>query len=200
MTDRIDTTWTTADDGRVENAIRRGASRRDLLRMLAVGGVAVSGAGLIVGRATDAVAQTPKSGGHLKIATCRPRPPTRSTPAKASLSTDYVRCCAVYNRLTFLNEAGVPEMELAESIESADAKVWTVKLRKGVTFHSGKAFGAEDVIFSLKRHLDPAVGSKVNSIAKQITGVDKIDDLTVQGHPRQPPTATCRPSSRCITS
>jgi hypothetical protein len=33
-------------------------------------------------------------------------------------------------------------------------------VRKGVTFHDGKALTVEDVVFSLKRHLDPAVGSK----------------------------------------
>lgn len=180
MTDRIVSNWTKADDAQVEHAIRRGASRRDLLRLLAAGGVAVSGAGLLVGGATDAVAQTPKSGGHLKIATWSASTADTLDPAKASLSTDYVRCCAVYNRLTFLDETGVPQMELADSIESADGKVWTVKLRKGVTFHSGKPFVAEDVVFSMKRHLDPAVGSKVNSIAKQISAIDKVDDLTVK--------------------
>ena len=59
--------------------------------------------------------------------------------------------------------------ELAEKVESADAKTWTVKLRSGVTFHDGKSLTSADVVFSLKRHLDPAVGSKVNAIAKEIT-------------------------------
>ena len=71
-------------------------------------------------------------------------------------------------------------MELAESIESQDAKVWTIKLRKGVTFHDGKSLTAKDVVFSLKRHLDPAVGSKVNAIAKQFADVKAVDDATVE--------------------
>jgi peptide/nickel transport system substrate-binding protein len=44
--------------------------------------------------------------------------------------------------------------ELAESWEaSTDAKTWTFNLRSGVTFHNGKAFGADDVIESLQMHI-----------------------------------------------
>ena len=41
MNDKI-TNWTSADDAMVENAIRRGASRRELLKMLLAGGAAVA--------------------------------------------------------------------------------------------------------------------------------------------------------------
>src|SRR5271165_5324295 len=71
-------------------------------------------------------------------------------------------------------------MELADSITSDDAKTWVVKLKKGVTFHDGKTLSSADVVFSLMRHLDPAVGSKVQAIAKQIASVKAIDPLTVQ--------------------
>ena len=71
----------------------------------------------------------------------------------------------------FVQEDGSIKMELADSIESKDATVWTVKLKRDVTFHNGKTLNSGDVVFSLMRHLDPAVGSKVNSIAKQIKEV-----------------------------
>lgn len=172
--------WTSSDDAMVENAIRRGATRRELLQMMLAGGVAISAGSIILGRASSALAATPTSGGHLKAAGWSSSTADTLDPAKASLSTDYVRCCALYNRLTFLDKSGVAQMELAESIESADAKVWTVKLRSGVTFHDGKTLSSNDVVFSLMRHLDPDVGSKVNSIAKQITGVTAVDPLTVE--------------------
>jgi len=45
---------------------------------------------------------------------------------------------------------------LAESWEaSADVKEWRFKIRKGVTFHDGKALTAGDVVATLKRHSDP---------------------------------------------
>ena len=71
-------------------------------------------------------------------------------------------------------------MELAESFDSKDAKTWTVKLRNGVTFHDGKDLTAEDVVYSLKRHLDKSVGSKVAKIAVQMTGFKAVDKSTVE--------------------
>ncbi|WP_421359660.1 ABC transporter substrate-binding protein [Agrobacterium rosae] len=180
MTDNSMMNWTSADDAMVENAIRRGASRRDLLKMLMAGGIAMSAGSAILGRAGQALAAAPVSGGSLKAAGWSSSTADTLDPAKASLSTDYVRCCAFYNRLSTIDEAGMTQMELAESIDSKDAKVWTVKLRKGVTFHNGKSLTSTDVVYSLKRHLDPAVGSKVNSIAKQMTGFKAVDDLTVE--------------------
>ncbi|MBB4145585.1 ABC transporter substrate-binding protein [Rhizobium rhizoryzae] len=179
MTDKS-LNWTSSDDAMVESAIRRGATRRELLHMLMAGGVAMTAGATILGRATSALAATPKSGGHLKAAGWSASTADTLDPAKASLSTDYVRCCALYNRLTFLDKSGVTRMELAERVESSDAKVWTVKLRSGVTFHDGKTLSSQDVVFSLMRHLNPDVGSKVNSIAKQITSVRAIDPLTAE--------------------
>ncbi|OHV87683.1 ABC transporter substrate-binding protein [Mesorhizobium sp. ORS 3428] len=179
MTDKI-TNWTGADDAMVENAIRRGASRRELLKMLLAGGAAVAAGSVVLGRATQAIAATPVSGGHFKAAGWSSSTADTLDPAKASLSTDYVRCCSLYNRLTFLDKDGKTQMELAESFDSKDAKTWTVKLRKGVTFHDGKDLTADDVVFSLKRHLDKAVGSKVAKIAAQMTGFKAVDKSTVE--------------------
>ena len=39
---------------------------------------------------------------------------------------------------------------------------------------------AEDVVYSLKRHLDPAVGSKSAALAKQMTEFKAVDPLTVE--------------------
>lgn len=180
MTDHEVTNWTRADDGAVERAIRRGASRRELLRMLLAGGVGAMAGGTIIGRAHAAVAATPVMGGHLKAAGFTASTADTLDPAKASNSTDYMRCCAYYNRLTFMVEDGSVQMELADRIDTTDAKVWTVKLKTGVLFHDGKTMTAQDVVYSLRRHLDPAVGSKVNSIAKQMTDIKMVDPATVQ--------------------
>ncbi|MDQ0559165.1 peptide/nickel transport system substrate-binding protein [Rhizobium mesoamericanum] len=179
MTDKI-TNWTKSDDARVEDAIRRGATRRDLLKMMLASGVALSAGGAVFSRAKQAVAATPVSGGHLKAAGISSSNADTLDPAKASLGTDYARCCSLYNRLTFIDVTGVPQMELAEKLETKDAKTWTVTLRKGVTFHDGKTLTSADVVFALKRHLDPAVGSKVAKIAAQMTEIKAIDPTTVE--------------------
>lgn len=174
------TNWTRKDDLMVEAAIRRGASRRDLLRMLAASGVAVAAGGGILTRATRAVAQTPTMGGAITGAGWSSSTADTLDPAKASLSTDYVRCCSFYNRLTYLGEGGKLSMELAESVESEDAKTWTIKLIPGVTFHDGKTLTSDDVIYSLARHKDPAVGSKANAMAQQMAEFNKVDDTTLE--------------------
>ncbi|MCE3250983.1 MAG: extracellular solute-binding protein, family 5 [Geminicoccaceae bacterium] len=138
MTDHSATNWTHADDAMVEGAIRRGASRRELLRMLMAGGVSLAVGGSILGRASAAIAATPVMGGHLKAAGFTASTADTLDPAKGSNATDYTRACAYYNRLTFLNENSEVQMELAESVETTDAKVWTVKLKSGVEFHDGK--------------------------------------------------------------
>ncbi len=180
MIDHGTTNWTFADAQFVENALRRGASRRDLLRMLMAGGISLAAGGTILGRAGDALAQAPVKGGHIKAAGWSSSTADTLDPAKASLSTDYTRCCAYYNRLTFIEEDGSVKMELADSIESRDATVWTVKLKRSVTFHNGKTLTSGDVVYSLMRHLDRSVGSRVNSIAKQIAEVKAVDPLTVE--------------------
>ena len=180
MTNRDITNWTLADDAMVADALRRGASRREILRLFLAGGLSLAAGSTILGRATAALAATPVKGGHLKAAGWSSSTSDTLDPAKASLSTDYVRCCSLYNRLTFLDESGHVQMELADAIESDDAKVWTVKLKSGVTFHDGKPLTADDVVYSLQRHLDKGVGSKVNSIAKQMVAIKAVDPLTVQ--------------------
>lgn len=172
------TNWSGRDDRMVEEAIRRGATRRDLLKMLAAGGMGLAAGAPVIMRATNAYAETPKSGGHVTAAGWSSSTADTLDPAKASLSTDYVRCAAFYNRLTFLDEAGKIRMELAESIHSDDAKTWTVKLRKGVTFHNGKKLTADDVIFSLNRNKDKS--AKAYAIAKQMETLKKINDNELQ--------------------
>ncbi len=180
MTNKDITNWTRADETIVESAIRQGASRRDLLRMFLAGGVSVAACGPILARASAAQAATPVKGGHFKAAGWSSSTADTLDPAKASLSTDYVRCCSLYNRLTLLDSSGKLNMELAEGVESTDAKVWSVKIKPSVTFHNGKSLTAADVVFSLNRHLDKDVGSKVNTLAKQMVEIKAIGPLTVQ--------------------
>lgn len=179
MTDKT-SNWTRRDDAMVEKMIRGGATRRDLLRMFMAGGMSLAAGSTVLGRATAAFAETPVTGGHFKAAGWSASTADTLDPAKASLSTDYTRCCAYYNRLTFMVENGSVEMELAESIETTDAKVWTVRLKPGVTFHNGKTLDAEDVVYSLNRHKDPDVGSKAAAMAGQFSEVKAVDPLTVQ--------------------
>ncbi|MEY2960266.1 MAG: hypothetical protein RLZ60_96, partial [Pseudomonadota bacterium] len=67
---------------------------------------------------------------------------------------------AVFDCLTEVTADGSLVGELAESWESsADGRIWTVALRRGVTFHNGKPFVAQDVIDSFDFHRGTASGA-----------------------------------------
>ena len=88
---------------------------------------------------------------------------------------------AVFDSLTEVAANGSLRGELAESWEvSADAKIWTFNLRKGVKFHNGKNFGADDVIESLNIHVAEGVKSAARPIVSAITEIRKITDYQVQ--------------------
>ena len=85
--------------------------------------------------------------------------------------------------------------DLAESFEiSADGLVYTFKLRKGVTFHNGRAMTAKDVKYSLDRVVNPKTQSPgagfFGSIkgfdeasggkAAGLSGVEAVDDHTIR--------------------
>jgi peptide/nickel transport system substrate-binding protein len=67
---------------------------------------------------------------------------------------------------------------LAESWENPEPTKWVFHLRKGVTFHDGSPFTADDVIFSWKRSLTP--GSDMKGYGAKATEIKKIDDHTVE--------------------
>src|SRR6266567_2922704 len=153
---------------RLLTAVRAGATRREMLGLLAAFGITASVGGALIGSATTAHAQAPKKGGKIRVAGFGSSTADTLDPAKQSYSTDYCRCTMFYSGLTELDEVLNPKLALAESIEHDKATVWTIKLRKGVQFHDGKELTSEDVVFSLKRHHDPATASKAKALADQM--------------------------------
>lgn len=174
------------DSLRVFEGLNRGLSRRDALRMLGVAGVVASGATGLFGAAGKVFADeaaTPgkgKPGGRIRVAGMSSSTADTLDPAKGALSTDYVRHFMFYNGLTRFDSHLVPQMELAERIESSDATLWTVTLRKDVTFHNGKPLTPADVVFSLNRHKDPLTGSKVMPLMAQVSEVKASGPNEVQ--------------------
>lgn len=76
---------------------------------------------------------------------------------------------AVFDTLTEVAADGSLKGELAETWEaSPDARVWTFRLRRGVEFHNGAPFRPEDVIASLKLHLEDGTASPARPIVESI--------------------------------
>src|SRR6187402_1784952 len=57
----------------------------------------------------------------------------------------------VFDTLTWSGDGLEIEPRLAESWKAIDATTWEFKLRRGVKFHDGSDFTAEDVKFSIAR-------------------------------------------------
>jgi len=171
---------------RVFEGLNRGMSRRHALQMLGLAGVAAAGAGSLFGAAGKLFADEQanpgkgKPGGRICVAGISSSTADTLDPAKGSSSTDYVRHYMFYNGLTRFDSHMVPQLELAERIDTTDATLWVVTLRKEVTFHNGKGLTAADVVYSLMRHKDPITGSKVMSLAEQFAEVKATGTHEVQ--------------------
>ncbi len=66
---------------------------------------------------------------------------------------------------------------LAESWETLEPTRWRFHLRKGVTFHDGSPFTADDVVFSAERARGP--GSQLKTRIPDDARVEKVDAYTV---------------------
>ncbi|MXZ81425.1 MAG: ABC transporter substrate-binding protein [Gammaproteobacteria bacterium] len=86
----------------------------------------------------------------------------------------------VFDCLTEIAADGQLTGELAESWDSDDAKTWVFNLRKGVTFHNGKSFGADDVIESLQLHVAEGAKSAAQPIVSNISEMKKMNEHQVQ--------------------
>jgi peptide/nickel transport system substrate-binding protein len=84
----------------------------------------------------------------------------------------------IYEALVGRDDAFKPVGLLAESWTPLEAgKGWRFKLRAGVKFHDGTPFGADDVVFNIKRALEPT--SQYRTSLPNVTGAAKVDALTV---------------------
>ena len=143
-----------------------------MMRELAgTGMMAVTGGGLLSVSASALDADTPKKGGSIRVAYDAGSVSDTLDPAVGSTGSDYIRFFMFYSGLTQFDESLTPQMNIAESVSTPDAKTWIIKLRQGVTFHDGKPLAPADVVYSLLRHKNPQTASKVKTLADQFTDI-----------------------------
>mgnify|MGYP001160042140 FL=1 len=106
--------------------------------------------------------------------------PTSMDPHYQNLTINNSMATQVYDALVLqdINQNLVPG--LAVSWKPVGENTWEFKLRKGVTFHNGAVFSAEDVIATMKRAAN--VPNSPSSFATFIKGktFEVIDDFTIQ--------------------
>lgn len=163
-------------------ASRHGRSRRQVLgaaALVVTSALAVSGCQSAVD--SQSQASGPRKGGTLNIVQSADIAPStflsQNNPNFSIIRT-------VFNTLTAYNHHTLkPQPELATSWkESPDGTSITLKLRQGVTFHTGRPFTADDVIFTIKALQREDVPSQMKHDALAITRMQADDAHTVTLH------------------
>ena len=179
--------------------------RRDFLRTATLLGVSLPVAGSLLASCekksrttggTAGTAGTPKMGGTLRISM---RCQEMTDPATFDWTEKSNVARQVLEYLTITGPDNITRPYLAESWQASDdLKTWTFKLRQGVKWNNGDAFGADDVVQNFTRWLDPKTGSSNQglfsamvtttgsgkSAKKAMTAgaVEKVDEHTVRLH------------------
>ena len=163
------------DKSLVEKAVKNKHSRRDVLKLMAVTGVSLATAQNLLSTGGKAIAETPKKGGSVRMAAPLHGPDDQLDPPLFTSNVDYTRGRATYNSLVQHADDLTPMPELAEEFgPNADASEWTFKLRKGVTFHDGSPFSADDVIYTMNRHMGEDSTSVIKSVLASIQEWKKV--------------------------
>jgi peptide/nickel transport system substrate-binding protein len=132
----------------------------------AVGAMAVPDLALAAGSAT------PKRGGTLRVAFVGGGTAETLNPFLGVTPIDESRIQNLYDPLVLVNADLTRSPGLAlEWTHNKDATVWEVKLRPGVTFHNGKTFGAEDLIWSIQQ-----MAGKTSAALPYVSGI-KLGEL-----------------------
>jgi peptide/nickel transport system substrate-binding protein len=154
-------------------------SRRATLRLLAAAGT-LTAMHLIPGTGAIAPARAAKSGGTLRCGWAGVGEILTLDPAQINQVLQFQIMSNVISGLTHINADLIAEPDLAESWEvSADGRQYTFSLRKGVTFHNGDAFDADDVLFTFNRSKDPQKSIHAR-VLKNVEDLSKVDSHTVR--------------------
>jgi ABC-type oligopeptide transport system substrate-binding subunit len=131
--------------------------------------------------------------------------PQHLIPSNATESNGAEVLAALFSPLVDFDADNKPYLVAAESVESTDNKVWTIKLKDGYTFHNGEKVGADNYINAWNHaaygpngnggsyFLERVEGYKdlqskdpdgegpqkaPDPVAKTLSGLKKVDELT----------------------
>uniref|UniRef100_UPI0035615299 ABC transporter substrate-binding protein n=1 Tax=Paracoccus seriniphilus TaxID=184748 RepID=UPI0035615299 len=114
-------------------------------------------------------------------------PPNLDPTGVAAAATDEVVYANLFEGLTRFGPDGSVRPALAASWDVEDeGRSYLFHLRKGVTFHDGTAFDAEDVRFSLDRARAADSTNAQKQLFAGIEAVEIVDPLTVRVRLTQP--------------
>jgi peptide/nickel transport system substrate-binding protein len=140
--------------------------------------VAMAAALCMAPLAYEGAEAAPKRGGTINVAVVG-EPPTLDPMASTADLVGMVTQHIFETLYTFGKDWTIVPLLAADLPQiSPDGKVYTIKLRSGVTFHDGSAMTSDDVVASLKRWTDVATRGK--QTAPNIAAIEALDDLTIR--------------------
>ena len=144
--------------------------RREFLRTATLLGMSAGAAYAFVGKVTGrgivsaARAAAMPKGGTMRLAVRVQEiknPHTWDWTPKSNIGRQVVEY------VTKTGQDNITRPYLAESWSASDdLKTWTFKIRKGIKWHNGREFTADDVIWNIKDCLNPETGSSVIGLMK----------------------------------
>jgi peptide/nickel transport system substrate-binding protein len=168
-----------------------GITRRRLLTTGLQGAALAAGGGLLAAcsssgststNASSTAAGKPVRGGTLTLGLLGAGASETVAPSSAT-DPDAARTAMLYDLLFGYGadlRTTTPRLAVGAT-HNSDATVWTIELRKGVTWHDGKPFTADDVVWTIQSWQDPkspTYGAMDTVI--DYKGVRKRDSLTVE--------------------
>jgi peptide/nickel transport system substrate-binding protein len=107
-------------------------------------------------------------------------PPSLDPTVNASAAIDQILQQNVYEGLVQVTPAGAIEPALADSFEiSPDGRTYTFFLRKGVVFHDGSPFTADDVVATFLRDMAPGNAHPHPEYYTYVEKIEASDSYTV---------------------
>ena len=163
--------------------LERKLTREQLLRRAAVGGALIASSGTLAGAAEAAMrAAAPKRGGNFRVGVSGGSAKDIIDGQDIITQPDQARLVAGWETLvTFDSNFKLVFDGLADEVSPMAGRpdIWTIRVRQGIEFQNGKTLGADDVIYSLQRMVDPKLGlfggAALSSVdPKRIKKIDKL--------------------------
>ena len=186
--------------GLIDDVGRGTVSRRQFTQMMVGLGLTAPMAAQMLASAGIAEAQQPREafnptkrggGGDLRILMWDA--PTLLHPHFGRGLRDFTASRIFYEPLAAATPDGTFVPVLAEDVPSQknggiakDGLSVTWRLKRGVTWHDGKPFTADDVVFNWEFAVDPATAASTKGAFDEVARVEKIDPLTVKVVFRKP--------------
>ncbi len=93
----------------------------------------------------------------------------------------------IFDRLVERDARARPHPALAESYRAISETVWEFKLRRGVKWHDGRDFTADDVVFTFERAPNvPNSPGGFGGFLRAVERTEVVDPYTIRIHTKQP--------------